>query len=908
MSKPACEKQPCELLGNMDFEFPVVIGAFTQINQNLVPCWNTTNPSGLIELWTSGMYPAHGPLPYSGNQYAELNSDAVGKLYQNFLASPGTTITISFAHAGRSGYPNQMFVQIAENIGATPQFSTSVTAIVNTWTVHTFTHVLTGSGPDYTIIFDSPTGGAGGNFLDDIKVTLTPPSITATTNSPCSDPAILEGGSLNLSATATGSGTLSYLWSGPNAFTSNLQNVTISGVTTASAGNYIVSVTDSNGCIATSTVCVGILSSPCYVIKDCNGIQPDFVTNSDFSQYVGLVVKTCINTNPTVKSPNNNPGPGCYTLTNCCDPNEKISIRKQQDSVDPLNWDGYVITSTLPQFTGKCWSVQSVDCTPTPPGFINLVIDASNYSSFTKYVTGSCSECIIKNPDFQQCEQVVTLYSFLNCCTQETIIVGSTSSAHLAPYENQVVTIPSVPELGTSCWTVNKYTGTQGTYSVTVTTANPVTIVAGGCTNTKCGCVENWPDGCYCVTVELAENCTGANPWPGEIFGSYNTCEECTATCYILTDCAGVEDPIIVSNNFSGYVGQIVQLENCNDICWIVSELPKIATCCYDVPYQEVSSAQIIINNETYELPTTNTLNYLNSLGLGTWTAEIIGENLARLCVVGTNDYGDFSYTTDMRSTIISPVCTYITNADCNNSVCVPPVVAAFITCEDCLPAPVPVIPTLNIRRVKPGYNTPGCNPEYTEMVLNGFSDAMFDEMAKARYGVTVCCTESLEYWDIKKQLLDFKAILDPNPELLDIPCTCFTITQLTGRNTYSYISCTGVLSNISLNEGNTVKVCTKLRPCVVNCDNVGTYTLTSSETECTENGDCVVPCYCWSVEVTGPCPYTITNCAGFTQSVNVTLGVNYICSQTQPVPDPVLCKASTIINLGLCSDVILCS
>jgi hypothetical protein len=130
---------------------------------------------------------AFGPAPYQGNQYVELNSDATGKFYQNFTAAPGTTITVSFAHAGRVGgtpqYPNQMFVQIAEGITSTPQFSTSIGPeinpvtggqVYNHWVLHTFTHTLTGTGPNYTIIFDSPTGGAGGNFLDAITVSLTP--------------------------------------------------------------------------------------------------------------------------------------------------------------------------------------------------------------------------------------------------------------------------------------------------------------------------------------------------------------------------------------------------------------------------------------------------------------------------------------------------------------------------------------------------------------------------------------------------------------------------------------------------------------------------------------------------------------------------------------------------------------
>ena len=923
MAKPACVLEPCQLLGNTDFEFPVIKitnpecasqpGFFTGVNgsqfvyQDCVPCWNTTNPSNFIEFWRGAV----GPGPYTGSQFVELNSDAVGKLYQNFTAAPGTTVTVSFAHAGRTGYPNQMFVQIAEGIASPTQFSTSITAVgFNTWTVHTFTHTLTGSGPNYTLIFNSPTGGAGGNFLDAITVSLTPPSVTASTNSPCANPAVMVGATLTLSSVAVGVGPFSYSWTGPNAFVSNLQNISLASATTQMAGNYNLSVTDGNGCIATATTCVSILSAPCYVIKDCapDG-QPDFITNSDFSQYIGQVVKTCINSSVAITTVKTVIGTGCYTLTNCCDPAEQISFRKWPINIEPLNWDGWVVTSTLSQLAGRCWKVEEVACDPAPVNLDTSIGIVSNYPTFTKYTSGSCPECIAANPNFTQCAQAVELYNFTNCCTQETLIIGCTNNGYLLPFINQVVTIPSVPALGTTCWTVVKYEGTTGVYTVTVTPANTVTIVVGGCTSTKCECVENWPDGCYCVTVELAENCTGANPWVGQLFETFTTCEECAATCYLLTDCAGIEDSIIVSNNFSGYVGQIVQLENCNDICWTVSELPQIATCCYEISTKVPSNRAIVINGTTYIIPTPgNIVNYLNSLNLGTWSAVNISAQLNRLCVTGEEIYGNYTTVIDQVRYGIDPLCSYF--AGCTTSVCVPPVSMAFTTCLECNPPPVPVPPTLNIRRVKPGYNTPGCDPQYTEIVSCTFSEAMFDEMARSRYGITVCCDEDIDYWDVKKQLLDLKAILDPNPQLLYIPCTCFTITQLTGSNTYSYITCAGVLTNITLNPGDVSYPCTKLRPCVVNCDNVGTYTLTSFGNICTEDADCLSPiirCYCWEINSNGPCLYSYVDCSGNASEITVLPGISYICSRTEPTGD-LLCKQpQSVTNLGLCDVVFNC-
>lgn len=53
-------------------------------------------------------------------------------------------------------------------------------------------------------------------------------------------------------------GTLSYSWSGPNTFTSSVINPSISNITTAEAGTYSLTATQSNGCARTGTVVVAV--------------------------------------------------------------------------------------------------------------------------------------------------------------------------------------------------------------------------------------------------------------------------------------------------------------------------------------------------------------------------------------------------------------------------------------------------------------------------------------------------------------------------------------------------------------------------------------------------------------------------------------------------------------------------
>lgn len=85
------------------------------------------------------------------------------------------------------------------------------------------------------------------------------PTTTAGSNSP-----ICNGATLSLTATASGVAGSTYSWTGPNAFTSAVQNPSITSVTTAASGSYIVTVS-ANGCTSTSTVVVVVNQTPSTV-------------------------------------------------------------------------------------------------------------------------------------------------------------------------------------------------------------------------------------------------------------------------------------------------------------------------------------------------------------------------------------------------------------------------------------------------------------------------------------------------------------------------------------------------------------------------------------------------------------------------------------------------------------------
>lgn len=85
-----------------------------------------------------------------------------------------------------------------------------------------------------------------------------PPAVpTVNNNSP-----ICQNTTLNLTAASATSGAVTYSWTGPNSFTSGLQNPSITNVTTAATGTYSVTAT-LNGCnSAAGTTTVTINPSP----------------------------------------------------------------------------------------------------------------------------------------------------------------------------------------------------------------------------------------------------------------------------------------------------------------------------------------------------------------------------------------------------------------------------------------------------------------------------------------------------------------------------------------------------------------------------------------------------------------------------------------------------------------------
>lgn len=126
----------------------------------------------------------------------------------------------------------------------------------------------TGDAGTYTVVV---TLNGCTSTPDNMVVTVNPvPVVNATSNSP-----LCEGDALQLNANTINGAT--YVWTGPNGFTSTSQNPLIDPVTTADAGNYTV-VATLNGCtsapdvvaVTVSDVNAGFTASPSSGVSPLN--------------------------------------------------------------------------------------------------------------------------------------------------------------------------------------------------------------------------------------------------------------------------------------------------------------------------------------------------------------------------------------------------------------------------------------------------------------------------------------------------------------------------------------------------------------------------------------------------------------------------------------------------------------
>jgi hypothetical protein len=359
---------------------------------------------------------------------------------------------------------------------------------------------------------------------------------------------------------------------------------------------------------------------------------------------------------------------------------------------------------------------------------------------------------------------------------------------------------------------------------------------------------------------------TGTSSWSGNIrINAVWTVRE-PVVCFLLEDCEDKLPDIITDTDLSSYLGQVIKIKGYT-ACWTVSETQNCDTVVpvtvSGTPYQDCTAC---LSVPCYLL--TDCSNPQNTIEVT--NPEFAGyiNQVVQIC----SEAGCFCYTITDNGTCLPNILLYTS-------------ITCFEDCQSCLPPPIPPVELIK-RTVKPGYNTPGCPPAYTEKINCTFGEQVWDEVVAVRYGVKICCDHDVDKWDIKKQILDLKAIYDP---ALDIPptpsCKCYIINQYAGSATYKFINCGGALTEIVSAPNTTYNICAQDFPKVYCLSEGGSFEITKQDTSCTDDLGCIpIPCYCYSTINTtrNPIDVTYIDCATKTQvTVSLPNGEGlYICAQ----------------------------
>ena len=175
--------------------------------------------------------------------------------------SPGITQPPNISQCAGTQVPASSFV--TNPAGSTLNWTNSNTSIglpaSGTGQFAAFTGTNSGTTPVTANVTVTPSIGTCVGTPVTYAITINPqPTATASNNGP-----ICQGGQINLSANSFTGAT--YSWTGPNSYTSNLQNPVLTNIQPGQGGTYTLTIT-SNGCSATASTTVVVSPGVASVI------------------------------------------------------------------------------------------------------------------------------------------------------------------------------------------------------------------------------------------------------------------------------------------------------------------------------------------------------------------------------------------------------------------------------------------------------------------------------------------------------------------------------------------------------------------------------------------------------------------------------------------------------------------
>ena len=179
MKARVCEPAPIcfvSTLTNGGFETPAIPNS----SYRILPAstsgleWSNSAES-FVELWSTGFSnSSNGKVTAAeGRQFAELNANKAGTLYQDLPTTPGTTMRWHLNHRGRAGN-DTMRVMVGKPGGQLTQSGSDLTTGNTAWVQYTGTYKIPAGQTTTRFAFEAVRTASSisvGNFLDDVVFT-----------------------------------------------------------------------------------------------------------------------------------------------------------------------------------------------------------------------------------------------------------------------------------------------------------------------------------------------------------------------------------------------------------------------------------------------------------------------------------------------------------------------------------------------------------------------------------------------------------------------------------------------------------------------------------------------------------------------------------------------------------------
>ena len=382
----------------------------------------------------------------------------------------------------------------------------------------TIANATTANGGSYTVVATN-ANNCTAQASTVVVVNANPTANASNTGAYC------EGQTITLQTTAAGT----YAWSGPNGFSSTLQNPTVANATTSNAGTYTLVVTNANNCTAEANTVVTVNATPTVTASNtgayCAGETILLSATSDATSFAwsGPNGFTSTTQNPTIANAATSNG-GAYTVVatnanNCTAEASTTVVVNAVPTITASNTGAYcegqtISLSATSNATSFAWSgPNGFTSTLQNPTIANSTV--SNAGTYT-VVAANANGCSAEATTIVVVNTTPTLTASNTgaYCAGETISLSAISDATSFAWNgpNGFSSALQNPTIENAAIT------NGGSYTVVATTAAGCTANASTVVTVNANpIVDASNTGAYCegATIALQTTATGTYAWRG---------------------------------------------------------------------------------------------------------------------------------------------------------------------------------------------------------------------------------------------------------------------------------------------------------------------------------------------------------------------------------------------------------